>query len=116
MLSRRMAVGHTPHDRKGRQHDRHGAPQTGPGQEDLLAPGHPEPGEGHDDGQRPGDQQQDRSDDDRRHQFGGQIAGIDEQAEQDEQADLREPAEPFGEGPGRRPCGSPELASTTAAR
>ena len=32
----------------------------------------------------------------------GQIAGVDEQAEEDEQADLREPAEPFGERAGGR--------------
>ncbi len=89
-------------DREGRQHDRDGAAQTGPGQEDLFAPGHPESGERDDDGQRPGDQQQDQPDHDRRHQFGAKIAGVDEQAEEDEQADLREPAEPFREGPGGR--------------
>ena len=39
---------------------------------------------------------------DPRHQFGAQIAGVDEQAEEDEQADLCEPAEPLREGPGGR--------------
>ena len=49
------AVGDAPDDREGRQHDRHGTAQAGPGHENLLAPGHPESGERDDDGQRPGD-------------------------------------------------------------
>ena len=36
-----------------------------------------------------------------------ELAGVDQQAEQDEQADLRQPAEPLGEGPGRRAVRQP---------
>ena len=53
--------------------------------------------------QRPRDQQQHQPDDDRGHDVRGELAGVDQQAEQDEQADLRQPAEPLGERPGRRP-------------
>ena len=53
----------------------------------------------------PGEQQKHQPDDDRRHNFAAEIAGVDQQAEKDEQADLCEPAEPFGEGPGGRAVG-----------
>ena len=40
-------------------------------------------------------------------QLGAEIAGVDQQAEQDEQADLRQPAEPLGERPGGRAVRQP---------
>ena len=66
MLSSRDAVGDTRDDREGRQHDRHGAPQTGPGQEDLFAPGIRKPASETTTDSGLATQQQDQPDDDRR--------------------------------------------------
>jgi hypothetical protein len=75
----------------------------------LLPDWDPEEEQGTDDGQRPGGKQQDQSDSERGQDLLWQPVRGDEQPEQDEQTDLGEPAEPFGEGPGRGPMREPGI-------
>ena len=92
------------HHRDGRQDDGHRAAQPRPGQQRLLPPGHPERRQADStDAQRPRHHGQHQADDERGPDVVAQLVRGDQQAEQDEHADLGDPAEPFGEAAGGGP-------------
>ena len=97
-------------ERHGREHDRHGAAQPRPRQEDLVAPRHPEPRHRRHHRQRPGDEEQDEADDDRGDELLVEARRVGEQAEQHEQPDLGDPAERVGEALERHPVGQAHVA------
>ena len=89
----------------GREHDGHGAAQAGPRQEGLVSPRHAEPRHRGDDRQRSRHEEQHEPDDDGRHELGAEVSRVGEQAEQDEEADLRQPAHRAAEALERRAVG-----------
>ena len=90
-------------ERDGGEHDRDRAAQTGPGQERELAPRHRRPDGTHQHGQRTGDEGEDQaSSDGQPGDPPGEVTGRQLEAEHDEEPDLRQPGNPFREGPGRR--------------
>ncbi len=97
-----LAAGDVGDHRDRRQDDGHRTAQTGPGQQGLLPPGNAERQQAQQDRQRTGHEGQDHADDQGRDYVVQEVVRGDQQAQQDEHADLADPAEPLGEAAGGR--------------
>ena len=103
-------AGHAGVHRDGGQHDRDRAAQPGPGQERLLPPGHPQRQRADEHRGGPGHQHQRRARGYGRDDLRGQPGWGGEQPEHDEQADLGEPGDAFGEAADGRAVREPGVA------